>query len=839
MPFSVACDACGASFKLPEEIYERRVAGRLVSLKCKKCKASITVDGTKPRTDLPEAGDDDTSEPSESPPAAAVTGTPGAQPAPSIAEAPHSPAGAPEPGARRPLFSEGPAADWEIPESLRPPKPDPLPKLNVPAVAAPPLDLSPPVVSAPLPPSPPAPEVAAAPPAAAPLAPPAAAAPLQNGQTQESKARPAGAMLSSSAMRPKLESSPQTPRAKQESLPLAARAKQESSPQVGRAKQESALAARLKAEPKTEPTPPTPRVKLESAPIVPRAKQEPTPIVPRAKQEPAPIAPRAKQESAPIVPRAKQESSPQVPRAKQESAARGKLESSPQVPRLKAQANSAPRAKQDSTPQARAEAGAPLKAKAPPLPQKDLTPQAAPTAKMPPAKPARSPLALRAAPVWEPEDDALTVPMPPVDEALTRPLPPVMSRTPTLPGIPDTFRVGERGGAAPAENLWAVSYADDDDRELTTEELLEELRAGVLDAETLVWRQNMADWCALGDVPELARHLTWKREQPPKGEGFQVAEPERGLLYPTAYYPPPPEEEEDDKTAVFAYDAALLAAATSEYPAPPPKPPAMPAMPPMPPPPAIPAPPAAMPDRAAPTQIGPPAVAWPPVAPAVPVAAPVPHQPAPAASPAHSAADRASSPPPKFKRRGGALAIMALLVVAGLGGLAWILIRSSKPPVVAAGPERKVETPRAILPPEEKVEDKPKPAEVDPYAVPAASASASAPVPAGSAAGDFFELFASGAQSTSQQDFDKTRAEKALAALAARAANCRKTGDPPGMASVVVRFDPTGHIGDVRVIGKPYADTGTARCIITRFLGARVQAFKGEPQTLVKNFMLY
>ncbi|HEY6557388.1 MAG TPA: GYF domain-containing protein, partial [Polyangiaceae bacterium] len=652
-------------------------------------------------------------------------------------------------------------------------------------------------------------------------APPAAAtpaAPFQNGQTQESKARPAGATLSSSAMRPKLESSPQTPRAKQESSPRAARAKQESSPQVGRAKQESALqAARLKP----EATPPTPRVKLESSPI----------------------APRAKQESSPIVPRAKQESSPQVPRAKQESAARGKQESSPQVPRLKAQANIAPRAKQDSTPQARAELGAPLKAKAPPLPQKDLTPQAAPTAKMPPAKPARSPLGLRVAPVWEPEDDALTVPMPPVEEALTRPLPPVMSRTPTLPGIPDTFRVGARGGSAQAENLWAVSYADDDDRELTTEELLEELRAGVLDAETLVWRQNMADWCALGDVPELARHLTWKREQPPKGEGFQVAEPERGLLYPTAYYPPPPEEEEDDQTAVFAYDAALLAAATSEYPAPPPKPPAMPAMPPMPPPPAM-APPPAVPERAAPTQLAPPAVAWPPpVAPAMPVAPPVPREPAPAAaSPAHSAADRASPPPPKFKRRGGALAIMALLVVAGLGGLAWILIRSSKPPVVAAGPVRKVETPRAILPLEEKVEDEqPKPAVVDPYAVPAASASASAPVPAGSAAGDFFELFASGAQSTSssQQDFDKTRAEKALAALAARAANCRKTGDPPGMASVVVRFDPTGLIGDVRVIGKPYADTGTARCISTRFLGARVQAFKGEPQTLVKNFMLY
>ncbi|HMJ13466.1 MAG TPA: GYF domain-containing protein, partial [Polyangiaceae bacterium] len=496
----------------------------------------------------------------------------------------------------------------------------------------------------------------------------------------------------------------------------------------------------------------------------------------------------------------------------------------------------APRAKQDSAPQAepRGKAEA-LKAK-PALPQKEP----APGPKTPPAKPARSPLGLRVAPVWEPEDDALTVPLPPVEElSPTRPLPPVTSRTPTLPGIPGTFRMYEPSGAA--DNLWAVSYADDDDRELTTEELLEEVRSGALDAETLVWRQSMPDWCALGDVPELARHLPWKSEQPATGEGFQVAEPERGLLYPTAYYPPPEEEEEDDKTAVFAYDAALLAAATSEYPGPAPGPPAKPAaIPPMPPPPAMSAPAVPplpqRPPQAAPAQAAPARALAPPPMP----------QPAAAVSgsmagPSAASSGRLNSPPPKFKRRGGAIAIMAVLVLAGLAGLAFILIRSSKPPAVATLPERKVETPKPqVLPPEVKTEDKePTPEELDPYAVPAASASAAPP--AGSAAGDFFELFASGVQSSgaAQQDFDKPRAEKALAALAARAANCRKTGDPPGMASVVVRFDPTGHIGDVRVIGKPYADTPTARCIITRFLGARVLPFKGEPQTLVKNFMMY
>jgi hypothetical protein len=47
MPVSVVCGACGTSFKLPPEIYERRIKGRKVSLRCKKCKGEILVDGTK------------------------------------------------------------------------------------------------------------------------------------------------------------------------------------------------------------------------------------------------------------------------------------------------------------------------------------------------------------------------------------------------------------------------------------------------------------------------------------------------------------------------------------------------------------------------------------------------------------------------------------------------------------------------------------------------------------------------------------------------------------------------------------------------------------------------
>ena len=48
MSFSVTCPACGKSFQLAEEIYERKVAGKVVSIKCKQCQAGIRIDATKP-----------------------------------------------------------------------------------------------------------------------------------------------------------------------------------------------------------------------------------------------------------------------------------------------------------------------------------------------------------------------------------------------------------------------------------------------------------------------------------------------------------------------------------------------------------------------------------------------------------------------------------------------------------------------------------------------------------------------------------------------------------------------------------------------------------------------
>ncbi|HEY5960392.1 MAG TPA: GYF domain-containing protein [Polyangiaceae bacterium] len=47
MPYSVRCKACSSAFAIPDEIWDKRVKGRIATLKCRSCKAEIHVDGTK------------------------------------------------------------------------------------------------------------------------------------------------------------------------------------------------------------------------------------------------------------------------------------------------------------------------------------------------------------------------------------------------------------------------------------------------------------------------------------------------------------------------------------------------------------------------------------------------------------------------------------------------------------------------------------------------------------------------------------------------------------------------------------------------------------------------
>jgi hypothetical protein len=79
----------------------------------------------------------------------------------------------------------------------------------------------------------------------------------------------------------------------------------------------------------------------------------------------------------------------------------------------------------------------------------------------------------------------------------------------TSPGTPVALKRPEesspRAAGAPEarESLWAVSFADDDDREMTLREIEAALESGEIDADTIVWREGMEDWLPLSEVAEL------------------------------------------------------------------------------------------------------------------------------------------------------------------------------------------------------------------------------------------------------------------------------------------------------------------------------------------------
>src|ERR1041384_3932553 len=47
MSFPITCTACQKTFTISDEIYKKKVTGRVVTIKCKSCGQGIRVDGTK------------------------------------------------------------------------------------------------------------------------------------------------------------------------------------------------------------------------------------------------------------------------------------------------------------------------------------------------------------------------------------------------------------------------------------------------------------------------------------------------------------------------------------------------------------------------------------------------------------------------------------------------------------------------------------------------------------------------------------------------------------------------------------------------------------------------
>ena len=90
MPFPITCTACQKTFSIADDVYERKVKGRVVTIKCKQCQAGIRVDGTKDT--LVISASDSVRPPdaaSAAPPLAAPVAPP--EPAPVAAPAPAAP----------------------------------------------------------------------------------------------------------------------------------------------------------------------------------------------------------------------------------------------------------------------------------------------------------------------------------------------------------------------------------------------------------------------------------------------------------------------------------------------------------------------------------------------------------------------------------------------------------------------------------------------------------------------------------------------------------------------------------------------------------------------------
>ncbi|MEB2310525.1 MAG: zinc-ribbon domain-containing protein [Sorangiineae bacterium] len=60
---------------------------------------------------------------------------------------------------------------------------------------------------------------------------------------------------------------------------------------------------------------------------------------------------------------------------------------------------------------------------------------------------------------------------------------------------------------APAADAWSVNLSDTEQRTMTTEELVAAHRDGALGQDAFVWKDGMADWLPLLEVPELAAAL--------------------------------------------------------------------------------------------------------------------------------------------------------------------------------------------------------------------------------------------------------------------------------------------------------------------------------------------
>jgi hypothetical protein len=219
-----------------------------------------------------------------------------------------------------------------------------------------------------------------------------------------------------------------------------------------------------------------------------------------AKSEPQAVAEAEPEAAAKSEPKAAAKAEPEAA-AKSEPKAAAKAEP-------EAAAKSEPKAAAKSEPKPAAKAEPRVEAKVEPKPAAKSEPRAA--AKSEPKAAAKS----------EPKAAAKSEPkaMPVHREASVAAR--RASPSPVAPKQPSGFGASAPKAKAPVKEelpvdaFWAVSFGDDDDRELTVPQVAAALRRKEIDEETLVWHEGMDEWKPIAEVPELAVHVPRKPETP-------------------------------------------------------------------------------------------------------------------------------------------------------------------------------------------------------------------------------------------------------------------------------------------------------------------------------------
>jgi GYF domain 2 len=95
-----------------------------------------------------------------------------------------------------------------------------------------------------------------------------------------------------------------------------------------------------------------------------------------------------------------------------------------------------------------------------------------------------------------------------------------------------------------------------------------------------------------------------------------------------------------------------------------------------------------------------------------------------------------------------------------------------------------------------------------------------------------------GGSGSSGPAFDKTAANQALTAAAARAARCKPAGGPTGSGQVRVTYGPSGAVKSATVLTPRFKGTSTASCVQMVFRSAKVPAFGGSETSMTRSFTI-